>query len=152
MRQLRVQDQMTHIPQDLERFVSAQDAVYIDVVFELNTGRKTSHWMWFVFPQLRGLGHSGMAIKNGLASAEEALAFWKHPILGARLRECTALVLAVEAKSAYESFGSPDDAKFWSCLTLFDAAVVGETLFARALAAYYSGKRDPQPLELLALT
>jgi uncharacterized protein (DUF1810 family) len=134
----------------LQRFVTAQDAVYADVVSELNAGCKTSHWMWFVFPKLRGLGHSGMAIKYGLASADEALAFWKHPVLGARLRECTALVLAVEAKSAYEILGSPDDAKFRSCLTLFEATVSGEALFERALTKFFSGQRDLRTLELLA--
>ena len=135
---------------ELQRFVAAQDAVYADVVSQLNAGRKTSHWMWFVFPQLRGLGHSGMAITYGLASADQALAFWNHPILCARLRECTALVLAIEGKSAYEIFGSPDDLKFRSCLTLFEAAVSGEALFERALTKFYSGQRDLRTLELLA--
>ena len=134
---------------ELQRFVAAQDAVYAEVVSELADGRKTSHWMWFVFPQLRGLGRSGMATKFGLASADEALAYWKHLVLGSRLRECIELVVAVEAKSAYEIFGSPDDMKFRSCLTLFDAAVPGEALFGRALKKFYSGERDPRTVELL---
>lgn len=136
---------------ELQRFVAAQDAVYADVVSELKAGRKTSHWMWFVFPQLRGLGSSAMAIKYGLASADEALAFWKHPILGSRLRQCVDMVLAIESKSAYDIFGSPDDAKLRSCLTLFDAAVAGEALFGRALTKFYAGQRDQRTLELLAL-
>jgi len=134
---------------ELQRFVTAQDTVYTDVVAQLNAGRKTSHWMWFIFPQLRGLGHSGMAIKYGLASANEALGYWRHPVLGARLRECIDLVLAVEAKSAYDIFGRPDDLKLRSCLTLFDSAVAGEALFGRALTKFYSGQRDPRTLELL---
>ena len=134
---------------ELQRFVLAQDAVYTNVVRELNAGCKTSHWMWFVFPQLRGLGHSGMAIKYGLASANEALAYWRHPVLGARLRECIDLVLAVEAKTAYDIFGSPDDLKLRSCLTLFEAAVSAEPLFSRALERFYAGNRDVRTLGLL---
>ena len=134
---------------ELQRFVAAQDVVYAQVLSELTAGRKTSHWMWFVFPQLRGLGQSCMAIKYGLASADEALAFWNHPILCARLRECTALVLAIEGKSAYEIFGSPDDLKFRSCLTLFEAAVSAEPLFSRALERFYAGNRDVRTLGLL---
>lgn len=143
---------MTYIPQDLQRFVAAQDAVFADVVAELAVGCKKSHWMWFVFPQLRGLGHSGMAIKYGLESAVEALAYWTHPVLGSRLRECIDLVLAVEAKSAYDIFGSPDEAKLRSCLTLFEAAASGEALFGRALTKFYSGQRDLRTLELLGRT
>ena len=134
---------------ELQRFVTAQAAVYADVVSELSVGRKTSHWMWFVFPQFRGLGHSGMAIKYGLASANEALAYWRHPVLGARLRECIDLVLAVQAKTAYDIFGNPDDLKLRSCLTLFEAAVSAEPLFSRALERFYAGNRDVLTLELL---
>ena len=135
---------------ELERFVTAQNAVYADVVSELKAGRKTSHWMWFVFPQLRGLGRSGMATKYGLVSSNEALLYSKHPLLGSRLRECIALVLAVEAKTAQEIFGNSDDAKLRSCLTLFEAAVPGETMFGRALTEFYSYRRDERTLALLA--
>ena len=135
--------------EQLQRFVTAQDAVYANVVSELTDGRKTSHWMWFVFPQLRGLGRSGMAIKFGLASVSEALAYWGHPVLGSRLRKCIELALAADSKGASEIFGSPDYLKFRSCLTLFDAAVVGEPLFCRALEKFYSGERDPRTVELL---
>ena len=134
---------------ELQRFVTAQAAVYADVVSELSVGRKTSHWMWFVFPQFRGLGHSAMAITYGLESADEALAYWRHPILGARLRECTGIVLADEAKNAYDIFGSPDDAKFGSCLTLFEAVLPGEPLLCRALKQFYAGNRDERTLGLL---
>lgn len=105
--------------------------------------------MWFVFPQLRGLGHSDMAIQFGLPSAGEALAYWEHPVLEPRLRECIELALAVDGKSAYEIFGSPDDLKFWTSLTLFDAAVVGERLSGRALAKFFLGERDPRTVKLL---
>ena len=105
--------------------------------------------MWFVFPQLRGLGHSSMAIQFELASAGEALAYWGYPVLRPRLRECIELVLAVDRKSAYELFGIPGDLKFRSCLTLFDAAVDGETVFRRALYKFYFSQRDPRTVELL---
>lgn len=133
----------------LHRFVTAQIAVYPDVVSELSAGRKRSHWMWFVFPQLSGLGHSSMSIRYGLASAEEAVAYWRHRLLGPRLRECVELVLAIEAKSANDIFGSPDDVKFRSFLTLFEVAVSGEALFERALTKFYSDQRDQRTLELL---
>ncbi len=135
-------------PFDLRRFVEAQDPVLAEVRAELAAGRKTSHWMWFVFPQLKGLGRSGMAQHYGIASAEEARAYWAHPLLGQRLRDCTQLVLAVEGRSAHAIFGSPDDLKFRSCLTLF-AQATGEPLFTRALAKYFDGRPDEATLRLL---
>ena len=135
--------------EQLQRFVTAQDAVYANVVSELTDGRKTSHWIRFVFPQFRGLGRSAMAIQFGIASAGEAREYSRHPALGPRLRECVELVLAVDNKSASEIFGSPDDLKLRSCLTLFDAAVLSDTLFERALHKFYSGERDPRTVELL---
>jgi uncharacterized protein (DUF1810 family) len=134
---------------DLERFVSAQAAVYPAVVGELFRGRKTSHWMWFIFPQLRGLGQSSMAIKYGLASADEALAYWRHEVLGPRLRECTSLVLGVENKSALEIMGSPDDLKLRSCMTLFESVAAEESLFAQVLTKFYGGERDARSLAML---
>lgn len=104
--------------QGLQRFVEAQDRVYESVCDELAMGEKTSHWMWFVFPQLKALGRSPMAKHYGIESREEALAYWNHPILGKRLLECTRLLLAQRNENAHEIFGSPDDAKFKSCLTL----------------------------------
>lgn len=138
---------MTH--DTLSRFVDAQDPVYAQVCAELAAGRKRTHWMWFVFPQLRGLGHSAMATHYGLASADEALAYWRHPILGPRLKACTELVLAVEGRSAFEIFGTPDDMKFRSCMTLFDRCVEAEPLFARALSRYFGGEPDARTLALL---
>jgi uncharacterized protein (DUF1810 family) len=135
-------------PFDLQRFVDAQRSVYADVRAELAEGRKRSHWMWFVFPQLKGLGRSATAQHYGIASKAEAQAYWVHPLLGPRLRECTELVLAVEGRSAHEIFGAPDDLKFRSCMTLF-AHATGEPLFVRALEKYFGGRDDGQTLRLL---
>ena len=135
---------------ELERFVRAQDGVYEHVVNELRHGRKTSHWMWFVFPQLRGLGHSPMATRYGLASSAEALSYWQHPVLGRRLRECTELILAVKNKTAHEIFGSPDDMKLRSCMTLFNVVAPEEALFPGALTRFFQGVKDQRTLELLA--
>jgi uncharacterized protein (DUF1810 family) len=133
---------------DLERFVDAQSAVYTRVLAELRRGRKQSHWMWFIFPQLAGLGHSAMAQRFAIASTQEAAAYLAHGILGQRLVECTALVNAVEGRTITEILGSPDDLKFCSSMTLF-AAVSDETEFARAIAKYYGGTRDSRTLDLL---
>ena len=135
---------------DLARFVEAQQSVMDDVRAELAAGRKRTHWMWFVFPQLRGLGHSAMARHFGIASRDEAAAYLAHPVLGPRLRECVDLVLAVQGRTAHEIFGSPDDLKLRSCLTLF-REIDGEAgPFGRALARYYDGRPDPMTLQLLA--
>lgn len=133
---------------DLERFVDAQRGVYGDVLDELRAGRKASHWMWFVFPQLRGLGYSATAHYYGIVSAAEARAYLAHPVLGARLRECIELLLAVQGRSAHAIFGSPDDLKLRSSLTLFDA-VSGDPLFRRALDRYFDGQPDPATLSRL---
>ena len=132
-----------HSESDLERFVEAQDAVYEAVRQELRAGRKATHWMWFVFPQLRGLGRSPTAEYYGIASTAEALAYLHHPVLGARLRECVELVLGVEGTSAHAIFGSPDDLKFHSSMTLFAAIAPIEPLFRRALEKYHGGAPDP---------
>jgi uncharacterized protein (DUF1810 family) len=139
---------------DLERYVEAQAHCYLRVLEELTAGEKTSHWMWFIFPQLRGLGMSSTARRFGLSGLEEARAYLAHPLLGARLRECTRLVLAVQGRSAHEIFGSPDDLKLRSCLTLFAQAVAPSPapdtrVFGEALAKYYGGEPDPRTLELL---
>ena len=135
---------------DLGRFVTAQDKVMDEVRRELAAGRKRSHWMWFVFPQLRALGRSATAQFYGLGSGDEAAAYLRHPLLGPRLRVCTELVNAVQGRSAHEIFGSPDDLKFRSCMTLF--ARVGEPAepFDTALARYFGGVGDPLTLDLLA--
>lgn len=122
----------------LERFVAAQDPVYAEVVAELGAGRKTSHWMWFVFPQMAGLGHSAMARRYAISSLDEARAYFKHPILGARLLECTALVNAVERRTAEQIFGTIDAMKFRSCLQLFVEASDGDPTLVAALKKYYS--------------
>lgn len=134
---------------DLQRFVDAQDPVYRQVLGELHAGAKASHWMWFVFPQLRGLGHSTLARYYGLASRAEAEAYWHHPVLGARLLQCSELVLAVSGKTALQIFGSPDELKFRSSVTLFEHAAPDAAVFAQALKKYYAGERDARTLELL---
>jgi len=139
-------------PHDLQRFVLAQAPVYGQVCAELAAGDKRSHWMWFVFPQLAALGRSATALHFGLHSGAEALAYLGHPLLGDRLRHCTGLVLGVQGRSAHEIFHSPDDLKFRSCMTLFDAAMPTEPLFGQALARYFGGQGDARTLELLAGT
>ena len=135
---------------DLERFVVAQAPHVDDVKAELAAGRKRTHWMWFVFPQLRGLGRSQLAWRFGLQSARQARDYLAHPILGPRLRECVELLLAVQDRSAHEIFGSPDDLKLRSCLTLFRAIDGADGQFGRALDRFFDGQPDPQTLQLLA--
>lgn len=136
-------------PHDLERFVSAQESVWPRVLRELGAGAKASHWMWFVFPQLRGLGRSEVARHYGIASLEEAAAYWRHPLLGPRLAECTVLMLAVPERSALQILGHPDDLKFASSMTLFERAAPQELLFTRALQRFFGGRRDAATLALL---
>lgn len=133
----------------LDHFVAAQDRVYAEVKAELGAGRKLTHWMWFIFPQLRALGRSPMAQRYGLADLHAARAYVIHPILGPRLVECTKLVNAVSGRSAYDIFGSPDDLKFRSSMTLFAHADPDEPAFRAALAKYYGGTEDPLTLELI---
>ncbi|HTQ14166.1 MAG TPA: DUF1810 domain-containing protein [Rhizomicrobium sp.] len=137
-------------PFDLERFIAAQDPVYSRVAMELRQGRKQTHWMWFVFPQLAGLGRSAMAERYALRSLADARAYLAHALLGGRLRECTGLVLAAEGKSAHEIFGAPDDRKFHSSMTLFAEAAPEDALFAAALDGFFGGGRDAMTLALLA--
>ncbi|SHH98333.1 DUF1810 domain-containing protein [Bradyrhizobium erythrophlei] len=133
---------------DLQRFVDAQAPVYPRVLAELRQGRKQTHWMWFIFPQIAGLGHSPMAQRFAIDSRAEALAYLGHGVLGSRLRECTALVNAVEGRTINEILGSPDDLKFRSSMTLF-GAVSSEALFAQAIAKFYGGVVDQQTMDLL---
>ena len=135
-------------PFDLKRFVDAQAAVYPRVVAELRQGRKQSHWMWFIFPQLAGLGHSAMAQRYAISSRDEAVAYLGHAVLGPRLSECTALVNAVEGRTIREILGSPDDLKFHSSMTLF-RAVSPNPEFNSAIKKFYRGVPDPKTLELL---
>ena len=135
-------------PFDLQRFVEAQAPVYPRVLSELRQGRKKSHWMWFIFPQLAGLGHSAVAQRYALSSRDEAVAFLDHAMLGPRLRECTALVNAVEGRTIHHILGNPDDLKFRSSMTLF-AAVSSEPKFAAAIKKFYDGTPDERTLGLL---
>jgi len=134
---------------DLDLFLKAQEAGYSTVVAELKRGQKKSHWIWYVFPQLKGLGYSSMAQKYGIASAAEARAYLEHPILGARLRECTELVNQLEDSTAGQIFGTTDAMKFRSCMTLFAHAAPHETLFGTALDKYYGGEPDRTTLKML---
>jgi uncharacterized protein (DUF1810 family) len=133
-----------------EHFVEAQDRVYPAVLAELEAGKKRTHWMWFIFPQLSALGRSATAQRYGLNSLEHAQAYLRHPVLGARLIECTRLVNAVEQRTAHQIFGSPDDLKFRSSMTLFARAAPDEPLFRDALDMYYGGVEDQLTLGLLA--
>jgi uncharacterized protein (DUF1810 family) len=129
---------------NLKRFVEAQESVFEQVSAELRAGQKQSHWMWFIFPQLAGLGSSPMAERFGIVSREEAAAYLKHPVLGPRLRECTRLANLVEARSVDQIFGYPDNLKFHSSMTLFAAATLENQVFKDALQKYFGGKLDPQ--------
>jgi uncharacterized protein (DUF1810 family) len=135
---------------DLERFVEAQEPVYAQVCRELRQGRKQGHWIWFIFPQLKGLGQSYMATHYGVSGADEARAYLAHPILGPRLAECTSLVNGVEGVSVDEIFGYPDTLKFRSSMTLFARVSSGSNVFADALEKYYGGAPDPVTLEMLS--
>ena len=135
-------------PFDLERFVSAQAPVYATALAELTAGEKRSHWMWFIFPQLRGLGSSATATHYGIGSLDEARAYLDHPLLGPRLLECTNAVLAVSGRSLHAIFGSPDDMKFRSSMTLFEVAAPGGP-FSAALDRFCAAERDPRTLALL---
>jgi uncharacterized protein (DUF1810 family) len=136
-------------PYDLDRFVAAQEGVYARALTELQAGAKHSHWMWFVFPQIAGLGSSPMAQRYAIGSLGEARAYCAHPVLGARLRSCTEAVNAVAGRSAHAIFGAPDDVKFRSSMTLFAAAAPDEPLFAEALTRYFGGSPDPLTLAKL---
>lgn len=138
-------------PLDLQRFVDAQDAgdVYARALAELHAGHKRTHWMWFIFPQIAGLGFSPMAQRYAIGSLDEAQAYLVHPVLGPRLRACLAAMNAHEGLSAREILGSPDDRKFRSCLTLFIAATPDNADFRAALAKYYGGEADPETLRRL---
>lgn len=140
----------TSDPYELKRFITAQEGVYPRVLAELRSGQKQSHWMWFIFPQIEGLGHSSTSVYYSVKSIDEAHAFLNHPVLGARLLECTEAVLAVEGRNAAQIFGYPDDMKLKSSMTLF-AAVSDDaaSIFDRVLDKYFHGERDVRTLQLL---
>ena len=133
---------MTHDAWNLQRFVDAQAPIYESAKLELEHGRKRTHWMWFVFPQLAALGSSATAKHYGLHSLDEARAYLAHPLLGHRLRECCAILMKVEGRDVHEIFGYPDDLKFKSCMTLFELAAPGEPLFGQCLDRICNGERD----------
>ena len=135
---------------NLGRFLAAQESVFASVLDELKAGRKRSHWMWFVFPQLAGLGRSETARFYAIGTLAEARAYAAHPVLGHRLLTCTGLVNAVQGRSVHDIFGSPDDMKFHSSMTLFAHAEPGQTLFAEAIAQYFGKRQDAGTLALLA--
>ena len=137
-------------PYNLHRFLTAQAPTYHTVLAELRSGRKSSHWIWFIFPQIAGLGHGAMAQQFAITSLDEAKAYLEHPVLGQRLRACTQLVLDVNGRSAEEIFGYPDYLKFRSCMTLFLTAATDNTIFKDALLKYFDGKPDQKTLDILA--
>ena len=130
------------MPPNLERFVEAQEHVYDSVLTELRSGRKTGHWIWYIFPQIAGLGHSAMSQQYAITSLAEAIAYLAHPVLGARLRECAGVVLDIRGRTAEEIFGSIDAMKLRSSMTLFHRAVPDEPVFAQVLDRYYGGAAD----------
>ena len=134
---------------DLNRFFNAQENMYLDVLSELNDGKKRSHWMWFIFPQIAGLGRSDTAKYYAIKNQEEARAYLNHPVLGMRLQECAEIVLNLEGKSIPGIFGYPDDRKFKSSMTLFSCVADQGSIFERVLNKYFHGERDTRTLELL---
>lgn len=134
---------------DLQRFIDAQQAVYETARAELRAGHKRTHWMWYIFPQIAGLGRSDTARRFALSGIDEAQAYLAHPLLGERLEECCRILAATEGRTASQIFGYPDDLKLHSSLTLFAQAAPGQPLFNACLARYFNGQRDPATLELL---
>jgi uncharacterized protein (DUF1810 family) len=137
------------LPPVLDRFLAAQEPVWERVLAELKAGKKRSHWMWFVFPQIKGLGHSDMATRYAIQSRAEAVSYLAHPVLGTRLRECCTLLLGLGTSSAHEVFGTPDDLKLRSSMTLFAEVAGAGSVFEDILARYFDGEKDSRTLELL---
>jgi uncharacterized protein (DUF1810 family) len=135
-------------PFDLERFVSAQAAVYAGALAEIRSGRKRTHWIWFIFPQIEGLGYSSTSRHYAIRSLDEARAYLAHPVLGPRLAECAEAVLAVEGRTASEIFAYPDDLKLRSSMTLFELVAEPGSVFTRVLDKYFQGRRDERTLQL----
>ena len=136
-------------PHDLNRFVQAQKGDYERALSEVKSGRKRSHWMWYIFPQFDGLGFSPTSKRYAIKSSAEAEAYLKHPILGSRLTKCIEAALSVEGRTAHEIFGSPDDMKLQSCATLFAYVSPAGSVFEQLLDKYFQGKRDTKTLRLL---
>jgi uncharacterized protein (DUF1810 family) len=136
-------------PHDLGRFVDAQAGDYDQALAEIKSGRKRSHWTWYIFPQIDGLGFSSMSRRYSIKSLDEARAYLAHPLLGQRLVECCEAALSVDGRSAYEIFGSPDDMKLKSCATLFASVSPPDSVFDRLLGKYFQGERDGKTLRLI---
>lgn len=137
-------------PYDLGRFLQAQLDDYDQALYEIRSGQKQSHWMWYIFPQYDGLGFSSMSTRFAIKSIAEAKAYLNHPVLGQRLLECAEAALRIQGKSATEVFGSPDDLKLKSCATLFAKVSQGDSVFGKLLSRYFQGEPDEQTLRLLA--
>jgi uncharacterized protein (DUF1810 family) len=137
------------MPDEFQHFLDAQEAVFDQVIQELSAGRKESHWMWFIFPQIQGLGHSPMARKFALDSLEQAKRYAEHPACDQRLRQCTKLVTQIQGRTVSEIFGFPDDLKFHASMTLFSLAVPEDPVFKLALEKYFNGEADQRTMELL---
>lgn len=135
---------------NLNRFVAAQELDYESVLHELRSGRKRGHWIWYIFPQIQGLGQSTMSREYAISSLNEARAYLQHPILGLRLRECTELVVALNGRSIEQIFPHPDDFKFRSCMTLFAEASTDPSIFRKALHNYFRGEPDALSLDILS--
>jgi uncharacterized protein (DUF1810 family) len=144
-----VQERVVTDRHDLQRFVDAQSEVFEEVLSELRAGRKTSHWIWFIFPQIKGLGHSATAREFAILSREEAAAYAAHPILGPRLRECTRLVNAIGGRGIRQILGTPDDLKFRSSMTLFAQVCPDDPIFTHAINKYHGGEFDALTLDFL---
>lgn len=140
---------ITDDPFNLERFVQAQRGSYATALAELQAGQKRSHWMWYIFPQIAGLGHSATAQRYAIGGADEARAYLAHPLLGARLAECCAALLSIEGRSASAILGYPDDLKLRSSMTLFSAVSPPGSIFAQVLAKYYQGEPDARTLKIV---
>ena len=140
---------MNDDPFNLDRFVRAQADIYDRALGELRRGKKQSHWMWFIFPQIDGLGSSAMTREYSIKSMDEVRAYLRHPVLGMRLKECAEAVLAVEGRTALEIMGRPDDLKLRSSMTLFERAAGDDSVFAKLLNKYYAGERDEKTLAIL---
>lgn len=139
-----------HSMTDLKRFLDAQEDTYSDALAELKAGKKRTHWMWFVFPQVTGLGNSPMAVRYAINSRKEAQDYLGHPLLGSRLRECAEALLSVQGKTANEIMGFPDDLKLKSSMTLFAALSNTDPVFRQVLERYYQGEQDEKTLQILA--
>ena len=141
---------LNHDPYDLDRFIRAQETIFESVLTELGSGQKRSHWMWFIFPQIEGLGYSEISRYYSIKSEEEAREYLNHPVLGARLLKCCGILLGIAGKTASDIFGSPDDVKLKSSMTLFACVSKPESVFARVLEKYFDGKRDKKTEYLLS--